>query len=167
MGQRVHVADVSRRVVPPSLPDDPLHGSVDPVGPGAAVVHRELDEEKVRLVPQHVVLEAEDAEVGAGAANGRIDLARIGLGILLTKPSESLRPPPGLRRDAAPQVPDLHVLPSLELGKEVRQAATGRVLDRVTQWIGLGRRRARSQNETDTACSNGYVLPTHRFSPSS
>src|ERR1035441_2940831 len=102
--------------MPPGLPDDPLHATINLLRWRTAVVHRKLDEQEVGFVLQNIMLEPEHSQVGAGSTNGRVDLAYPGNGELLAKPGECLRPPAILRGDAAAQIGDTHFAARPEFG---------------------------------------------------
>ncbi len=63
LSQRVDVADVGFRICFPRLANDSFHRFVNPFGRCAAVVYSELNKQQVRLVLQHVALQAKNAKV--------------------------------------------------------------------------------------------------------
>jgi hypothetical protein len=71
--QSVHKADIGAGICLPGLADNALHRSLNPLRGGSAIVDRKLDKEQIRLVIQHVLLQAEYAEVRAGSTNGSVD----------------------------------------------------------------------------------------------
>ena len=73
---------------------------------------------------EHVVPEPEDAKVRAGAADGRVDLAELGLRVSLLEPSRRLGPPAVGGGDAAAEVGHSQLPAGLCLGEEVRQTVT-------------------------------------------
>ena len=107
LGDGIDEADVALGEGAPGLADDALHAADDLLGLRAAIIDGELDEEEVGLLIEHVLFETADAEVGAGATDGGIDLAELGLRVGFLEMGERFDAPSRLRGDAAAEVADL------------------------------------------------------------
>ena len=125
----VDEADVGVRVRAPDLAHDALHGPVDRRVRRPAVVDRELDEDEVRPLRQHVSPQPERAQVGAGPADGGVHVRHRGFRERRLEPLPDARPVGGLlpitrpraRRDGPAEVRDGDGLARRELGEHVRQ----------------------------------------------
>ena len=126
--QRVDESDIAVRQRLPGLANDALHGAVDLRRRGATVVDGELDQQQVGLVIEDVLLEPENAQVRSRAADGRIDLAHLGLGICLLEVGQAFGPPAFLGRDRPAEIADADLLAGGQFREEVGQSRPRRAL---------------------------------------
>ncbi len=115
--------DVGLGVLFPRLANDTFHTFPDVLRLRAAVVYRELDKEQIRVVPQDVKADAEDAEVAARTADRRVDLFEFGLRILLRQPCGGLGPPAIRRCDGAAEIGHGHFLARRDFLHDVADAS--------------------------------------------
>lgn len=106
--QGIDKTDIHAGIVLPSLADNPFHRADNLLGRGPAIVHRKFYKKQVRIVPQHILPQAEHPQSGIGPADTGVDFHHICLGVLVLKP----RPREGavalLAGDAAAQIGDTY-----------------------------------------------------------
>src|SRR5712691_4583690 len=119
--ESVNETNIGGRIMPPGLADDSLHAAIDLLRWRSAVVYGEFDKQEVGLMLQNVMLETKHAKVRAGSTNGCVYLAHPGLGELLAKPVERLRPPAILCSDASAKVRDAHLRPGCQFQENIWQ----------------------------------------------
>ena len=96
-----------------------FHAAVNLGGWCAAVVYGEFHEHQIGFLIEHILLKPEDAEVGAGAADGGIDLADFCVGILLLEVSQRFGTPAFLGGDGASEVCDADFFSRLKFSKKI------------------------------------------------
>ena len=89
-------------------------------------------------MPQGILVDAEDAQVRARAADSRIDLGNLGIGVLGLKPRQGLGAPPFLCGNAAAQIGDADIAPRFEFSEEIGQTTAGRGFDGVAKGVVRG-----------------------------
>ena len=114
-------ADVGFGIGAPGLAHDAFHATVDLLRGSAAVVDGKFHKDEVGVMGKDVLAATEHAKVGAGAADGGVDLGYSDVGKLFLEPPEGLGPPAVLGGDAAAEIGDAHVLSLLEFAKEIGQ----------------------------------------------
>ena len=162
-GYGVDEADVAVGKRLPYLADDAFDRLADPVILRARIVDRELDEDEVRLVAEHVVREPEGAEIRAGPADRGVDAADRGFRIQLLQQFGGLDSPAVLFRDASAEVGDGDRLAGVELRRRRRQPFADRERNRFAQCGRIrpgGADRSENRKQGEDAEKNFFHIRT-------